>query len=81
MLYGNNNERERHILFLENLLNKVKNNQLSYEEQRELSEFYINYLYFNQNNEIDEKNIKKYISMGWYIYEFLNNNDNNDNNK
>ena len=40
-------EREKQILFLENLLIKLKNNHLSDKEQRELSEFYINYMFIH----------------------------------
>jgi len=65
-------EREKQILFLENLLTKLKNNHLSIEEQRELTEFYVNYMFSNQNNKTDEEKIKKYMSLGWYIYEILN---------
>ena len=65
-------ERERQILFLENLLSKLKNNHLSIEEQRELSEFYVNYMFSNKNDQDDEEKVKKYMSLGWYIYEFLN---------
>ena len=65
-------ERERQILFLENLLSKLKNNHLSIEEQRELSEFYVNYMFSNKNDQDDEEKVKKYMSLVWYIYEFLN---------
>ncbi len=64
-------ERDKHIFFLENILSKLKDNRLSEEEQRELSEFYINYMFSRENNEIDQEKMKKYMSLGWYIYEFL----------
>ncbi len=67
---------EKYIFFLENILSKLKNNNLSLEEQKELSEFYINYMFNKENIEDDEK-IKKYVSLGWYIYEFLNKDNNN----
>jgi hypothetical protein len=67
---------EKYIFFLENILSKLKNNTLSLEEQKELSEFYINYMFNKENIEDDEK-IKKYVSLGWYIYEFLNKDNNN----
>jgi predicted GNAT family N-acyltransferase len=65
-------EREKQILFLENLLTKLKNNHISVEEQRVLTDFYINYMFSNENNQRDEEKIKKYMSLGWYIYEILN---------
>jgi hypothetical protein len=66
-----NKEKDKHIFFLENLLTKLKNNQLSHIEQRELSELYIKNMFFNDDNNIDEKKFYKYLYMGWYIYEFL----------
>lgn len=77
MLENVQNEKQRHILFLENLLNKLKNNQLTNEEQKDISEFYIKFLYLHNNEEIDERKFIKYMSLGWYIYEFLNNDNNN----
>jgi len=71
------NQKNKHIFFLENLLSKLKNNQTSPSEQRELSEFYIKNMFINNDNEIDEKKISKYLYMGWYIYEFLICDDNN----
>lgn len=65
-------EREKQILFLENLLTKLKNNHLSVEEQRDLTEFYVNYMYSEEKDQNDEEKIKKYMSLGWYIYEILN---------
>lgn len=72
------NDKDKQIFFLENLLLKLKNNQLSLSEQREISEFYIKNMFINTQNEIDERNelfdekkINKYLYMGWYIYEFL----------
>jgi hypothetical protein len=72
------NDKDKQIFFLENLLLKLKNNQLSLSEQRDLSEFYIKNMFINTQNEInernysiDEKKFNKYLYMGWYIYEFL----------
>ena len=64
-------EKNKHIFFLENLLTKLKNGQLSSSEQRELSELYVKSMFIDNNNEIDEKKFYKYLYMGWYIYEFL----------
>lgn len=77
MLLINEQERNKHIFFLENLLRKLRNNHLSDEEYRELSEFYINYMFNRQNTEIDDEKMRKYIFLGWYIYEFLNTDSNN----
>lgn len=69
-------QKNKYIFFLENLLTKLRDNKISSEEERELSEFYINYMFKRENIENDEKKIEKYISLGWYIYEILNNKDN-----
>lgn len=69
---NNNNRKEKYEFFLENLLTKLKNDRLSNEEQEELSEFYINYMFRRENVEDDIKKLEKYMSLGWYIYEILN---------
>lgn len=83
-------EKNKHIFFLENLLLKLKNDQLSFNEKRQLSEFYIKSMFernqSNQSNESNEEkknsdNFYKYLSMGWYIYEFLINDNIDDINK
>lgn len=65
-------EIKKYVFFLENLLIKLKNGSISNEEQRELSEFYINYMFKRENIENDEKKYEKYLCLGWYIYEILN---------
>lgn len=68
----NDIQKNKYIFFLENLLTKLRDNKISREEEREMSEFYINYMFRRENIENDEKKIEKYISLGWYIYEILN---------
>jgi hypothetical protein len=29
-------------------------------------------MFSNKNDQDDEEKVKKYMSLGWYIYEFLN---------
>lgn len=67
-------EKNNQISFLENLLSKLRNDHLSHEEQRDLSEFYLKTLFKKENNENYQRNDDKYmeyISLGWYIYEVL----------
>lgn len=78
---SNNNRKEKYEFFLENLLTKLKNNILSHEEQEELTEFYINYMFRRENIEDDRKKLEKYMSLGWYIYEILNKDNNKINNE
>jgi hypothetical protein len=68
-------EKEKQVFFLENLLNRLRNNHLSVEEQQKLSEFYIHSMFsetYNNNNEEDNQKYMSYMSLGWYIYEILN---------
>lgn len=68
------NEKSRQIFFLENLLNKLKNDELSRKEQIEISEFYMKYMYEESNSDsIEQDRYNKYLFLGWYIYEILNN--------
>ena len=70
-------EKNNQISFLENLLSKVRNDQLSMEEQRDLSTFYIKTLFKKGNNENyenyerNEEKYMEYLSLGWYIHEVL----------
>jgi hypothetical protein len=67
-------EKNNQFFFLENLLSKLRNNQLSIEEQRDLTSFYLKTLFKDENNQNYERNEEKYMeymSLGWYILEVL----------
>lgn len=57
--------------FLNELIVKIDNNNLTIEEQREISEFYIQKKFKNLILKSNHKESLKYMSIGWYIYNFL----------
>jgi hypothetical protein len=64
------------IHFLEDIADRMKNRMLSDQEEKLVSQFYIDHSYYTSNtcnNSLDsEKDLRKYITMGWYIYQQLN---------
>lgn len=60
------------IIYLEDIINDIKNENISEEQQRELTILYIKNKYNNHKNDNQENNLK-YLSLGWYIYNFLYN--------
>jgi hypothetical protein len=60
------------IFFFENIVERLKRNAISEKEKGDLSLFYIKHLYENdENDEKDEDKKLDYLSLGWYIHEFL----------
>lgn len=66
------------IAFLENLLTNYKQNKLTPEEKKRITEFYIkeNFINSSLNTLNNEDNLMKYIVMGWHVYENLDKLDN-----
>lgn len=69
-------ERFKILHFLEDIHMKFANKQLSHKEEQEITEFFMNYSYnryqnTNSNKKESENDDKKYIVLGWYIYNFL----------
>lgn len=66
-------EKEKLILFLSNYIKKVEQDDLTKNEQLLLTNFFLEYFFDKKeiyDSEEDEK-LKKYLSMGWYIYNFI----------
>ena len=63
------------LIFLEDLIEKIKSDTIDHDKKLELLDFYIRY---NSNIEpIDNDNdIIKYLCMGWYIYNQIENKPN-----
>ena len=59
------------IFYLEELISDLKNQKISEEKKRELTMLYIQNKYKEVNSESDSETNLKYISLGWYIYNFL----------
>lgn len=83
---NNINEKRADIsVFLERLIDQYKNKQLTEDQERRITEFYLKECYLNESskessNEQKESsndtnglndNSFKYLTMGWYIYEHL----------
>uniref|UniRef100_A0A6C0KSP4 Uncharacterized protein n=1 Tax=viral metagenome TaxID=1070528 RepID=A0A6C0KSP4_9ZZZZ len=58
------------LCFFEKFLNDYKSGKLSNEDERKLSEFYISQKYIESKANLDEKEIKKYTALGWFIYNY-----------
>tara|TARA_Y100000996_G_C22514843_1_gene639966 strand:+ start:249 stop:512 length:264 start_codon:yes stop_codon:yes gene_type:complete len=65
--------------FLKEILDKLENNQLNDDQLAKIGQFRISYLYENQNEndiEYSQDELVKFLSLGWYIYTQLINNEN-----
>jgi len=56
------------IQFLEKLVTSIKEGSLSLEELKSISEFYMMYTFSDIKNDVSEKDLLKFLSLGWYIY-------------
>jgi hypothetical protein len=68
-------EEKELIFFFETIVERLKKNVISEKEKADLSLFYIKNLYEkvieeNEDNENEDKKLD-YLSLGWYIHEFL----------
>lgn len=62
------------IHFLEDIADRMKNRMLSEQEEKLVCQFFIDHSYTSNNDDSDshtEKDLRKYITMGWYIYQNL----------
>lgn len=55
--------------FLEKMADYIRKDKLSSEELKEIGKFYLSYTF--KNNDHDEKDFFKFLTMGWYVYECL----------
>jgi hypothetical protein len=63
------------ISFLRDLLQKIENGDISEENLRRVSEFFVSYK-FEENkleNPFRDEDLDKYAYLGWYIYSQLQN--------
>jgi len=64
--------------FLQNLVIKIRNNELNHDQSAMIRDFFYSFHFSENRDKIEEKNILKYLTLGWYIYENLNvQNENN----
>jgi hypothetical protein len=53
------------------MLNKYKNGLLTNEEKQRLHSYYREELFISEQIQPDEKEILKYVTLGWYIYNHM----------
>jgi hypothetical protein len=61
--------------FLRSLADDIDNKQMNQEDIFRISEFYIEYVNKKDMDDISDKEFKKFLMMGWYIYKMLLKND------
>jgi hypothetical protein len=60
--------------FLKNLIYKIDNNKLTEKQIQNIGKFYMEYEFkntLNSEQDIDEKNLIKYLSLGWFMYNIV----------
>ena len=72
----NSETKQNLILFFKNMADDIENDKLTEKELRSSSEFYMSYLVQNeidndQNIHVSEKDLIKFLFLGWYIYNIL----------
>lgn len=81
-----NNEDVHLPSFLRGLADSIDSKKLKQEELKCIGEFYMNYKMneeifseskSNEENNFDDMDIIRFLTMGWYIYTHLIKNDNN----
>ena len=77
------NNQQQLIDFLRNLANDIENNNIEDEKLLNISQFMINYHFQNEeiSDDYSRNDMIKFLSLGWYIYTQLLNNDDNDDNE
>ena len=61
-------EKDKIILFLENLINDIKIDNISHEDMQQVTELYLFFKMKNTDGEYSEKEFIKFLSLGWYVY-------------
>ncbi len=64
--------------FLSNIIESLNNNTITEENKKLVGEFYMKYLFYEKNNdtEITEDDMNKFLFLGYYIYKHLLNDKN-----
>ena len=73
------NNQQQLINFLRNLANDIENNNIEHENLLKTSQFMMNFQFQNQQDEQSDDysrdDMIKFLSLGWYIYTQLLNQD------
>lgn len=72
---GYETEKQKQIRFFQQIVDRLTTNEMTSNEQRRWSEFYMLEKMLNSietqhtHFETDEKKMLKYFTLGWYLYE------------
>lgn len=67
-----NSKRRDIIHFLEDLTHRMKNQMLTQQEERMITECYLRHAHHDHHSQQptpNDETIKKYLVMGWYVYQ------------
>lgn len=64
-------ETKKLVLFLKNLANSVEQDSLDNKQLANVSEFYMSWKFKRNTGEYSSQELIKYLSLGWYIYTYL----------
>ncbi len=63
---------EQFIPFLQTCIDRIKDGTMSQDQRLLISEFYTKFMHSDSiQTEINDTDLLKYLSMGWYIYNEL----------
>jgi|UniRef100_A0A6C0LYG7 hypothetical protein len=64
---------ERLLGFLKNLTQSVENDELDQQQLQRVSEFFMSYQLYEhvENEDFNETDLIKFITLGWYIYNVM----------
>ena len=64
---------EELLIFLKQLINNIENGSIKDDKLQMITEFRNKYLFNNadNNNDLSEADVLKYLYLGWYIYSNL----------
>ena len=67
---------DKFITFLQSCIDRLKDGSLSADQKLLVSEFYTKFMFSDANasETLSEKDMLKYLTVGWYIYNELENN-------
>ena len=68
---------EKLLQFYKNIVEDLENKNVSPKYEHKLGEMMREYIYFQKyKNDLNNKEMQKYLFLGWYIYNCLNKNEN-----
>ena len=70
-------EEDKLIIFLENIIQEIKNKTITPRQNQILTEFNLQYLFEESvdDNVFSNRDMLNFLSLGWYMYNNLNKTD------